>query len=143
MAEPFTRDASDSSGTACGPRLKPCSPFERLDSPASRSSHQSPAHLPGSLEETKRRHVVRGFEQHRFWFAFVEDTEAVQLHGAAPLGRRLDPRPAHKSAAAVLQNSRGRLLTGPGAFFRLAWDPLPVPVAGGRKAEYARARTCV
>lgn len=108
------RDAGDcSSGAARCPRPWRGSPRERPDSPPSRSSPQGPAHSPGPLEETEGRHVVRGFEQHRFGVAFVKDAEAVQLHGAAPSGRRLDPRPAYGSAATVLQNSRGRLLTGP------------------------------
>lgn len=69
-------------------------PGSNLDSrPPRRSSHQGPAHSPGPLEETEGRHVVRGFKQHRFYIAFVKDAEAVQLHGAAPSGRRLDPRP--------------------------------------------------
>lgn len=88
-------------------------PRERPDSPPSRPSHQGPAHSPGPLEETEGRHIVRGFEQHRFGVAFVKDAEAVQLHGASSSGRRLDPRPTHGSAATVLQNSRRRLLTGP------------------------------
>lgn len=119
--------------------LTPSPPGPNLGSPASRSSHQGPAHLPGSLEETKRRHVVRGFEQHRFCFAFVKDTEAVQLHGAAPLGRRLDPRPAHRSAAAVLQNSRGRLLTGPD---RLLPPSLGPTSGSGRGRAEGRVRAC-
>lgn len=119
--------------------MTPSPPGPNLGSPASRSSHQGSAHLPGPLEETKRRHVVRGFEQHRFWLAFVKDTEAVQLHGAAPLGCRPDPKPAHRSAAAVLPNSRGRLLTGP--------DRLPPPSLGptsgsGRGRTEGRVRAC-
>lgn len=130
-------------------------PLERPDSPssrtqprpqASRPSHQGPVHSPGPLEETEGRHVVRGFEQHRFGLAFVKDAEAVQLHGAAPSGRRLDPRPAHGSAAAVLQNSRGRLLTGPRRLLPPSLGStsgsgpgLRLTLNGGRKTAYARA----
>lgn len=77
---------------------------------AGRSEGPPARRSPGPLEEAEGRHVVRGFEQHRPGLVFVQDAEAVQLHGAAPRAARPRDRRAASSAAAAPRDRR--LLTG-------------------------------
>lgn len=41
------------------------------------------SHPPGALKETERGEVVGRFEEIGFGRAFINDTEAVELHAAA------------------------------------------------------------
>lgn len=68
------------------------------------------ARSPGPLEEAEGGHVVRGFEQHHLGIAFVEDAEAVELHGAEASGRppaRPRDRLAGRRAAPPLETAAG------------------------------------
>lgn len=119
IAQVFLREKTDSlrmaeprasADTPARPR-HPATRTEDLPNPGPRTPQALPrprgpplpGRSPGPLEEAEGGHVVRGFEKHYLGLAFVEDAEAIQLHGATaglPRKKRREHRPSGPPPAA-------------------------------------------